>query len=111
MKNNIVSTTQVVKKKVECVDFILPHGDGVYKLFVDPETLAFVAIQYWTDNGREEEELISSQHKALQTFCEDIDIHIERCMNIPQRVWDVIKANPIRSLWFVDGLNINLGGK
>ena len=105
MKNNIVSTVSIVKKHAKCVNFILPHGGGIYKLFVEPESLEFIAIQFWTDSDAEEEELISSQHKALKVFIEDIDIHVERGMNVPRPVWDIIKANPIKSLWFVNGLN------
>lgn len=104
MKNNIVPTTQKIKIQVECVNFILPHGDGIYKLFVNPETLHLDAVQFWTGNIAEENVLVSSQHKALRQFCEDIDIHVEKNIPIPQRVWDVIKANQFRSLWFVDGL-------
>ncbi|MFM6053579.1 MAG: hypothetical protein ACKPA7_18425, partial [Sphaerospermopsis kisseleviana] len=55
--------------------------------------------------------LVSSQHKALKQFCEDIDLHIERNIPIPAKIWDVIKANQFRSLWFVDGLKINRGSK
>ncbi|MFM6138896.1 MAG: hypothetical protein ACKPCP_32970 [Sphaerospermopsis kisseleviana] len=104
MKNNIISTTVKKSFAVSLVEFYLPGGDGVYKLFVDPESLHLEAIQFWTDSIQESF-LVSSQRKALCQFCEDIDLHIERNIPIPSQVWGVIKANQIRTLWFVDGLN------
>lgn len=110
MRNNIVPTTQQVKIPVNLVEFYLPHGDGIYKLFVNPKTLHLEAIQFWTDKGYDDE-LIASNEEALKLFCQDIDTHLEKNWHIPEKVWDVIKSNQFRSLWFVDGLNINQGDK